>query len=89
MPPSLHLLKPVLGHAIGASGLLESVVLASFMKSGILPPNLPGLSAPEGFRLPDRCELLAGPVAKVAHGMGGHNALLVLTGNAAAGGLSG
>ena len=52
--PSLHLLKPFLGHTIGASGLLESVVLASFLRDRKLPPNRSGLHAPPGFTLPDR-----------------------------------
>lgn len=77
--PTLHLLKPFLGHTIGASGLLESVVLACFLRGGTLPGNLPGLHAPEGFALPDQVLAATGPVAKLSHGMGGHNALLVLT----------
>lgn len=77
--PSLHLLKPLLGHTIGASGLLEAVVLARFLRDRQLPPNLPGLHAPVGFTLPDRGCDATGPVHKLAHGMGGHNALLVLS----------
>jgi 3-oxoacyl-[acyl-carrier-protein] synthase II len=77
--PSLHLLKPFLGHTIGASGLLESVVLAGFLRTGMLPPNLSGLFPPQGFDIPDHPLAAAGPVAKLSHGMGGHNALLVLT----------
>ena len=77
--PTLHLLKPFLGHTIGASGMLESVVLASFLRGGGLPPNLSGLHAPVGFGLPDHPLAATGPVAKLSHGMGGHNALLVLT----------
>lgn len=77
--PSLHPLKPVLGHSIGASGLLETVVLCSFMSEGLLPPNLPGLHAPAGFVIPESCVTASGPVAKTAHGMGGHNALLVIS----------
>ena len=77
--PSLHLLKPFLGHTIGASGLLESVILAGFLRSGQLPPNLSGLYVPAGFDTPDHPVAASGPVAKLSHGMGGHNALLVLT----------
>ena len=77
--PSLHLLKPFFGHTIGASGMLESVMLASFLRDGKLPPNLSGLHAPAGFTLPEQALAAAGPVAKLSHGMGGHNALLVLT----------
>jgi 3-oxoacyl-[acyl-carrier-protein] synthase II len=76
--PTLHLLKPFLGHTIGASGLLESVVLAAFLRQGILPPNRPGLHAPRGFSVPEQSLEATGPVAKLSHGMGGHNALLVM-----------
>lgn len=76
--PSLHLLKPFTGHTIGASGLLESVILACFLRSGQLPPNLPGLYAPPGFELPVDVLAAGGVVGKLSHGMGGHNALLVL-----------
>jgi len=76
--PTLHLLKPFLGHAIGASGMIESVVLASFLRDGMLPPNMPGLSAPDGFELPNVPVPSRGPIAKIAHGMGGHNSILVI-----------
>lgn len=76
--PSLHLLKPYTGHTIGASGLLESVLLAGFMREGKLPPNLPGLHAPPGFLLPDSELDVVGMVGKLSHGMGGHNALILL-----------
>jgi 3-oxoacyl-[acyl-carrier-protein] synthase II len=76
--PSLHLLKPFTGHTIGASGLLESVILAKFLQDRQLPPNLPNRSGPPGFSLPDQAIEALGPVYKFSHGMGGHNALLVL-----------
>ena len=77
--PTLHLLKPFTGHTIGASGLLESVILATFLQEGKLPPNLPGRYAPSGFQLPELPVDACGPVYKLSHGMGGHNSLLVLT----------
>lgn len=77
--PTLHLLKPFTGHTIGASGLLESVILARFLRDGKLPPNLPGRHAPAGFILPEVPLDVRGSVYKLSHGMGGHNALLVLT----------
>ncbi len=77
--PTLHLLKPFTGHTIGASGLLESVILARFIKDRKLPPNLAGRSIPSGFHLPDEVLDASGPIYKLSHGMGGHNALLVLT----------
>lgn len=76
--PSLHLLKPFIGHTIGASGLLESVILTRFLRDGKLPPNLPGLHEPSGFALPDRVLDSSSVVYKLSHGMGGHNALLVM-----------
>lgn len=77
--PTLHLLKPFTGHTIGASGLLESVIMASFLRDGQLPPNARGLFAPQGFDLPEEMIAATGPVGKLSHGMGGHNALLILT----------
>lgn len=77
--PTIHLLKPFIGHSIGASGLLESVILVRFLRTGKLPPNLAGLSIPAGFNLPNEMLETRGPVYKLSHGMGGHNALLVLS----------
>lgn len=74
---TFHLLKPFVGHTVGASGLLESVVLLRFLENSLLPPNLAGRTAPCGWRLPDKALPCAGPVFKLAHGMGGHNALAV------------
>jgi len=74
--PTLHLLKPSIGHTIGASGLLESVILTRFMIDRLLPPNVPGLHAPPGFALPSTMLPATGAVMKVSHGMGGHNAIL-------------
>lgn len=75
--PTLHLLKTVLGHTVGASGLLESVVLCSFLRKHSLPPNLPARTAPDGFVLPDISLPCTGPVFKLASSLGGHNALAV------------
>jgi 3-oxoacyl-(acyl-carrier-protein) synthase len=77
-PMPLHLLKPLIGHTIGASGLLESVILASFLREGQLPPNLPNLFAPPGFLLPSEITSASCRVFKLSHGMGGHNALVAL-----------
>lgn len=77
--PTIHLLKPFLGHTIGASGLLESALLAGFLRNRQLPPNLADQQAPSGFSLPDQPTTARGPVFKLSHGMGGHNSLLVLS----------
>ena len=74
---TLHLLKPYLGHTVGASGLLESAILLRFMQQAKLPGNLPGTLGTSGMEAPVEAIACAGPVFKLAHGMGGHNALAV------------
>ena len=77
--PSLHLLKPYLGHGIGAGSLLETVILCDFLNDGLLPPNRSGLHAPESFSLPDHPAQANGSVWKIAASLGGHNALISLS----------
>lgn len=74
---TLHLLKPFFGHTVGASGLLESVVLLRFMRDGLLPPNLAGTLGAADLMAPAETIPCVGSVFKLAHGMGGHNALAV------------
>lgn len=74
---TLHLLKPFVGHTVGASGLLESTILLTFMEDGMLPPNLLGTTGIGPNTPPSGPTPCAGPVFKLAHGMGGHNALAV------------
>ena len=74
---SLHLLKPFVGHTVGASGLLESVILLRFMEDKMLPPNLSGTLGLPGMEAPEISIPCRGPVYKLAHGMGGHNSLAV------------
>ena len=74
---SLHMLKPFVGHTVGASGLLESVILLRFMEEGLLPPNLPGTIGIPSLHVPEKASPCRGPVYKLAHGMGGHNSLAV------------
>ncbi len=75
--PTLHLLKPYIGHTVGTSGLIESAILLAFMKQNELPKNLPGTSSLGELSAPSQSISLKGPVFKLAHGMGGHNALAV------------
>lgn len=77
--PPLILLKPYLGHAIGASGLLESAILAGYLRDHRLPGNVKGLCAAQEFVVPHEAFEVTGPVAKVSNGMGGHNAVLVMS----------
>ena len=80
-PVSVHFMKPFTGHSLGASGALDTAILALYLRDGLLPPNFPGLvplDAP--LSAPPKVTAL-GPgevVAKIAAGMGGHNAALAL-----------
>lgn len=78
--PPLLLLKPLTGHTLGASGLLDVALLAAAMNAGRVPANLAGLTQPEGVAL--LTEPLPWPlssrIVKIASGMGGHNAAVVL-----------
>lgn len=76
--PSLHLLKPYLGHGIGAGSLLETVILCDSLERGLLPPNRSGLHAPPRFSLPDQETACDGAVWKIAASLGGHNAMVAL-----------
>jgi 3-oxoacyl-(acyl-carrier-protein) synthase len=69
------LLKPYLGHALGASGLLEAALLAGFLREGRLPPNLAGLTG--GVLALDREHVEPGEVVlKISTAMGGHHAVV-------------
>lgn len=76
--PSLHLLKPFLGHGIGAGSLLEVVILCEFLRDKVTPPNRPHLTSPSGFSLPCETQTTEGPLFKIAASLGGHNALIAL-----------
>jgi len=80
-PISLHLLKPFTGHTVGASGALDTALLAHYMKQGLLPPNLPQLSqAAAPFTLPSQPSPISNGdyVLKISVGMGGHNSIVSL-----------
>ncbi len=73
----LALLKPLTGHSLGASGLLEVALMGAFLKEGQFPPSLAGLTGAGVATIssqirPDQVAL------KMASGMGGHNALIAL-----------
>jgi len=81
-PISVHLLKPFTGHSIGASGAVDMAIMLHYLRQGLTPPNLPGLSgAGAPFTMPE----VATPVAddalilKISMGMGGHNAIVALS----------
>ena len=75
-------LKSMTGHAIGASGALETAALALSLREGVLTPTI-------NYEFPDpECDVdvVAQPrqaapevALKFSYGFGGHNACLVLT----------
>lgn len=79
---SVHLLKPFLGHPLGASGSLETALLAASLRAGQLPQNLPQLSSPlPSLALPTSPTPIrpSQAVLKWSIGMGGHNAGLLIS----------
>lgn len=81
-PSYCMLVKPYVGHALGASGLLDVALAAAFIRQGRLLPNVPGLS--RGSTVLEMAEPPAwesgAQVLKLSVGMGGHNAAVTLRG---------
>ncbi|MGJ8677618.1 MAG: beta-ketoacyl synthase N-terminal-like domain-containing protein [Akkermansiaceae bacterium] len=79
-PISLHPLKPFTGHTVGASGVLDTALLALWMKNGTLPPNLKNSTnfAKPFTMLPSQLSPEGSTVLKIAVGMGGHNSIISL-----------
>lgn len=75
---SLHPLKPYTGHTVGASGVLDAVILAHYLRQQKLPPNRPGLTPPgEPFDLSSKnLDASGASILKIAVGMGGHNSVV-------------
>ncbi len=75
---SLHPLKPFTGHSVGASGALDTSILAHYLRENKLPPNLPNLTAPPApFSLPEKpVPFNDSTLLKIAVGMGGHNSII-------------
>jgi 3-oxoacyl-(acyl-carrier-protein) synthase len=73
-------LKPLTGHTLGASGLLDVALLAGALRAGGIPRAAGHLSAPPGFNLATRAWTpeAGSRILKVASGMGGHNAAVLL-----------
>jgi 3-oxoacyl-[acyl-carrier-protein] synthase II len=78
--PSLHLMKPFTGHALGASGAMDAAILFHHLRERLLPPNLPALAGGELFKLPAEPRAIGSNaiVLKIAAGMGGHNAIVTM-----------
>lgn len=76
---SLHPLKPFTGHTVGASGALDTAILAHYLRQSKLPPNLNLTPPPTPFTLPQEPSTATGTILKIAVGMGGHNSIVALT----------
>jgi 3-oxoacyl-[acyl-carrier-protein] synthase-1 len=79
--PALLPLKTLTGHALGASGLVDTALLAAAIARGHFPALEASLSTPAGMPLL-KTPLPAGEgrvVWKCASAMGGHNALVTLS----------
>lgn len=77
---SLHPLKPYTGHSVGANGVLDCAILASYLQDRQLPPNLPAMTCPGApFTLePATLSAQGSSILKIAVGMGGHNSVVSL-----------
>ena len=73
------LLKPHIGHTLGASGLIETAILAGFLREGRLPSAMHGTTTPPSMALASELAPAPGTVIwKLAHSLGGHNSLLAI-----------
>jgi len=71
-------LKPCTGHGIGGGGLLETAILAAFLRERRLPPALPHLTPPPGMTMTPPALSPGATVFKLASALGGKNALVAL-----------
>jgi 3-oxoacyl-[acyl-carrier-protein] synthase II len=71
-------LKPSTGHGIGGGGLLETAILAAFLRDTRLPPPLPRLTCPAGLTMTSPALSPGATVFKLASALGGKNSLIAL-----------
>ena len=71
-------LKPSTGHGIGGGGLLETSILAAFLRDNRLPPCLPHLTCPAGLTMTPPALSPGATVFKLASALGGKNSLVAL-----------
>jgi 3-oxoacyl-[acyl-carrier-protein] synthase II len=72
-------LKPLLGHGIAGGGLLETVLLASFLQKHLTPPVMAGLTCPDGLTFSPPLPQKSLAVWKIASALGGKNSLIALS----------
>ena len=80
VPAPLLPLKPLTGHTLGASGLLDVALLAGALRAGEVPGCAMHLTAPNGLMLASKAWKpgIGERILKIASGMGGHNAAVLL-----------
>lgn len=71
-------LKPWTGHGIGGGGLLETVLLAAFLRECQIPPVRAGLTCPAGLDMTPGTLPPSATVFKLASALGGKNSLIAL-----------
>lgn len=75
--PTVCLLKPWIGHTLGASGLVETAILAAFLREDRLPQPTPETTILPGMHFNPLTPVKKGTIlCKLAHSLGGHNSLL-------------
>ena len=83
MQPAVSSIKGTTGHALGASGSIEAVVVVEALRRGELPPNIgltnqdPEIPLVDIVREPR--EWKASPALTNSFGFGGHNTVLAFT----------
>lgn len=83
--PPVHALKPVTGHTLGASGLLEAALATRALRERVRPPTVSRARDPElaWLRLDDRAAPMGeGLALSINAAMAGHNTAIVLGGAA-------
>ena len=71
-------LKPWTGHGIGGGGLLETAILAAFLRGKLALPALTGLTCPPGLTMTPGKLPSSATVFKLASALGGKNSLIAL-----------
>ncbi len=81
--PAVSSIKGTTGHALGASGSIESAVVVEAIRRGELPPNIGLTNQDPEIPLTDivteRREWAPSPALTNSFGFGGHNTVLVFT----------
>ena len=82
IPLPVYSLKGALGHTMGASGILETIIALHSLKSGVIPPTC-GCKKPDqdadGWVFSESKKITGNYILKTNSGFGGINAALILS----------